>query len=149
MEADIAKLLLTVAAGALALAGGAFTFVNGRLAEAKTPEHRQSIYRVTAQVVALVISISAVGLVLWASLYKTAGVLFLLSYAVQSGLFVTRKGAPGRAEILSFTFLTGVLCAALGFLALATVIDRVVDVQARIIESQGRIIELLKDRRAP
>lgn len=101
--------LLPFLGGAFALAGGIFTFVNGRLNEAKTSEQRSRVVTLTLNLLSIAFSLCAFA----AMFIPNAGLWFLLffaiSYAISLGVFLRQCGPTLRlAQVvfLCFTFST-------------------------------------------
>jgi hypothetical protein len=136
MDTELAKLVMPFLAGAMALAGGLFSFVNGRLNEAKTHDARQRV--ITWTLGSLSFAFILVGLIV--SFFKVSlasSIFFLISFALQVILFVRGIGPINRIELALFCLTCSVMTTAIGFVL-------VLDLVSRNVEITGRIIDLLK-----
>ena len=87
MDSDTIKTGMTVLAGAMGLAGGVFTFVNGRLNEAKTPYARHRVIYLTEQ--CILISSIIVGWAIVIILLSNWGLIFFHKFHIKYCIFYT------------------------------------------------------------
>ena len=134
MDPDVLKGLLAVAAGVLALAGGAFTFVNGRLSEATTSEARRRVYDLALQWISFALNLIGILSILFIPGYTVAIVFFAAAFVVQITLFMRREEPIRRIDIVTFTLM----CSAFAFF-LASVgtlywVGRLVDILSKTVK---------------
>jgi hypothetical protein len=144
MDTELLKAIGPLLGGLLALAGGAFTFVNGRLRDAESLKDKSRLLGATATWVALAPTLAAVLLMFLGAKFYVAVALFLLSYLLQARIFLLKPGPPKRAEILTFSALSGVTAASVVFAITGSLLEGVIDNQARMIQVQGQTIDLLR-----
>jgi hypothetical protein len=88
----------------MALAGGLFTFLNGRLNEAGTRDARERVIVWTLAGLSAALTLcgfaaSIIGFGLWSL------AIFLVAFIFQTTLFIRQPGPMGRIEIVSFCIL--------------------------------------------
>jgi hypothetical protein len=148
MDTELLKTIGPLLGGLLALAGGAFTFVNGRLRDAATEQDRTQLLSAAATWVALAPTLAAVLLMFLGAKFYVAVALFVLSYVLQARLFLVKAAPASRAEILTFSALSGVTAASVVFAITGSLLERVIDNQARMLQVQEQTIQLLQ-RKTP
>src|SRR5438552_11675739 len=89
----------------MALAGGIFNFVNGRLQEAKTPEARSRV--VTWTLLSLSVAFNLAGVATSFSLdsYLAVLALFALALALQITLFLRHPAPIQRLEVVALCLI--------------------------------------------
>jgi hypothetical protein len=105
MDQITVKDLLPVMAGAMALAGGKFAFINGRLQEAVTYEGRQNVVNWLLRVCGLIFSLLGFGSVLIFHNFALPAIAFLIPIMFSIILALRRTGPIGRGEVLYLCFL--------------------------------------------
>ena len=136
MDLEGTKLIVPLLAGAMALAGGIFTFVNGRLIEAKTTNARRRVVGWTLS--GLSTTFLLAGLFtsfLNSNLWPLA--LFAVGFAFQITLLLRQSGPVQRIELLTFCL---VCC---GF-TLFTSITLTLHFTGRILGVVEKMTEVLK-----
>lgn len=138
MDYESAKAVFPVVGGLLALAGGVFTFVNGRLNEAKTPEGRTTVVDATISGIAIALNVVAfVAVVLGEFLIPTG--LFALGFMLNTINFARRSGPVHRSEIIMFGIMccgiTTAVCLGLSFRS----INGIADVEGHMVDLLGRL----------
>jgi predicted membrane-bound mannosyltransferase len=144
MDTELLKAIGPLLGGLLALAGGAFTFVNGRLRDAETQEDKNRLLSAAATWIALAPTLAAVLFMFLGAKFYVAVALFVLSYVLQARIFLLKGSPPTRAEILTFSALSGVTAASVVFAITGSLLERVIDNQARMLQVQEQTIELLQ-----
>ena len=105
MEADSVQSLFPLIGGALALAGGVFTFVSGRLKDAEGIRAKERVIGLTLQW--LSVSLNAFGLLagLFLKGYAISVVFFSLAFLLQVLLFLRKSEPVRRIDVVTFSIL--------------------------------------------
>ena len=117
MDTDTLKALFPLLGGALALAGGVFTFVSGRLKEAEGRDAKDRVVGLTLTWISL--ALNAFGLLAAVVLagYAVSVILFCCAFFVQVVIFLRKSEPVRRIDVVVFSFM----CSFFGFF-LASVI---------------------------
>lgn len=102
MDSETIKIVFPVLGGAMVLAGGALTFINGRLNEAQTPAARHRIiFWVKQSIVIVVALVGAASLAV--GLFSVGGVCYLVNFCIFVTDFIMRdKIKITRVEIATY-----------------------------------------------
>ena len=141
MDADILKAALPVFGGALALLGGVFTFVSGRLRDAPDDDAKSSVWALTALWTAAALWFIGIALAMFVDLPLHSIPLFCLSLAIHWKLFVSGPEPASRKAIAMFALLCAVTAFATLFATFAYVTDRILSIQERQLELPRKTIE--------
>jgi hypothetical protein len=144
MDAEALKSVFPVLGGALALAGGVFTFVSGRLRDADGAEGQTAVIRRTWSWLAIGLSTAALIATLAMNLYVVSVVLFSASFIVQMHLYLTNPAPPHRAEVLVVALMCASLLTSLAMAGTFSLFERVIDLQRRTIQVQHDLIQKLQ-----
>ncbi len=124
MDIDTLKSAFPLLGGALALAGGVFTFVAGRLKDAETFEAKANVVRLTLEWLSLALNLAGMLTAALTRTYVVPGVLFAAAYMIQTVIFLRRTGPPSRMEMVTFSLMTSIfISAAVVALLFATMHD--------------------------
>jgi hypothetical protein len=132
--------ILTFAGGALGFLGAVIAFINSRLKRAKTVEARYSLY---------INLLSFLECSLWIGAFLAAiafgslrvGLWFMIfAYIIHCALFLVGRTNYVRIEVLMLALCTGFLV----FMSLGYLIERIVDAQTHMIETESRMTDILK-----
>lgn len=144
MDTDLLKVIGPILGGLLALVGGVFTFVNGRLRDAETPEQKDALLRTTAEWIEVAPSLAGLVALVAGAPFYAAVVLFTLSYLLQARLFLRKRTPVQRIEIATFSALTSVTAASIVFAVAGGLIERLIDNQERMLNVQLQTIRTLE-----
>jgi len=117
----------------MALAGGFFTFINGRLNEAKTSDARERVIAWSMAGLTLVLVVAGViatlfNLALWAS------TLYLVAFTIQIILFIRQSGPVSRIELVSFCLLCCVTVTTVSLMFTLSILERHLKVTEGIVD---------------
>ncbi len=144
MEAEALKSIFPVVGGLLALAGGVFTFVSGRLRDADGSEAKALVIRRTWSWLAIALSLAAIFVTVAMNLYAASVVLFSASFLVQLHVFLANPAPATRVEVLVIAFLCASLLTSVAMAGTFTLFEGVIDLQRRTIQVQNDLIDKLR-----
>lgn len=99
MDADTIKLSVTMLAGGMGLVGGALTFINGRLNEAKDAYARNRVVTYTLRAIVSVFYV--LGGILGSTINIFLGILcYVFGLAISIGIFVKNDRPADRIEMV-------------------------------------------------
>ena len=137
VDTELLKSSLPVVGGILALMGGVFTFVSGRLRDAADDEAKSRVLDFTWLWIAVAMWLVGQALTTFTALRLYAIPLYAASLAIHWWLFVRGPEPASRKEIAVFVML----CTVTGFAILFAIFTSFFD---RFIELQNHQIELLQ-----
>ena len=144
MDAESLKSYFPILGGILALAGGVFTFVSGRLRDADGVDAKAVVTRRTLEWLSSGLSAAALLVGILSKLYVVSVVLFGAAFGIHAYMFVQNPSTPRRAEVL----LIGMLCATFALLIAMAVtfplLERMIDVQGKMLEIQQELVKNAK-----
>jgi hypothetical protein len=143
MESDLLKAFLPAFGGALALLGGVFTFVSGRLRDAEDAEAKARVFAYTWYWTSLAIWFVGIAVSVFAGKHLLAIPCYALSFALQWKLFLDGPEPVSRAATANFAFqcaLTTLAIAGSGLFALA---DSLLGLHERQVDAMNKLVEAL------
>lgn len=144
MDTEALKSFFPVLGGVLALAGGVFTFVSGRLRDADGADARAVVVRRTWEWLASGLSVGAMFVAIATNLYAVSATLFTVAFVIQAYMFLDNPSPPRRIDVLTFGLLCATFVTTLLMAATFPLLQRIIDLQGRIVEVQQELV-----RRAP
>jgi MFS family permease len=140
MDAEFTKSVLPVVGGALALAGGIFTFVSGRLRDAEGRDAKDRIMQLCFLWIACVLWIagSALCAVSGAQIYAVP--LYVISFALHWKLFSEGPNPPSRNAVANFALLAAMTAFSIVFAMMISLIDPILRIQERTIQVLERTV---------
>ena len=144
MDSEVLKSFFPVLGGILALAGGVFTFVSGRLRDADGADARAVVIRRTWEWLASGLSVAALLVAIATNLYAVSAMLFTAAFVIQAYMFLDNPSPPRRIDVLTFGLLCATFVTTLSMAATFPLLQRIVDLQQRIVEVQQDLV-----RKAP
>lgn len=136
MDIDTLKSVLPAVGGTLALAGGVFTFVAGRLKDAESPDAKANVVRLALEWTSIILNVVGLALGSFTRAYFAAVAFFLIAYGLQTFIFLRRRGSPSRTEVVSFSLLTAVVVSGVVVALLFSVTHDVLDLIQGLIDVQ-------------
>jgi hypothetical protein len=106
-EADAFQSLFPLVGGALALAGGVFTFVSGRLKEASGPEGKKRVVTLTIRWLSVALNALALLAVIFGKGFAVPVLLLSLAFVLQIVLFLRIAEPVERVDVVGFSLLSG------------------------------------------
>ena len=123
MDYENIKPLLPFLGGVLALAGGVFTFINGRLNEAKTEENRTFVIDILIFVFVCVTNLCAVlALVFIKPLLSVP--FYVLVLVAETVSYIRRGNLLTRWSIISYCLLSCIICSTITLIVAGSWIDQ-------------------------
>lgn len=124
MDYENIKSVFPLLGGALALAGGVFTFVNGRLNEAKTEESRTFVISMLIFAFVCIANLSAVLTLMFIKPLASIP-LYILVLMAETISYVRRGNILTRWSIVSYCLLSCIICCNITLIAAGSWIDQV------------------------
>lgn len=149
MDVDLLKMLLPVLGGLLGALGGIFSFVNGRLNEAKTDEAKHAVRQKTSEWIATGLIMVGAALASFAQMFGVACVLYFVAFIIQTCLFVSRRGAASRGEIVMYSLQTAIFFSVLVASFTFSMLIRIISVQESMLDAQVKIVDSLEAKPRP
>lgn len=141
MDADGVKIALGVLTGAITLAGGIFTFVNGRLNEAKSPDGRRNVTVITVGCLSLLATALGFFVIVVFNFSLACLPLFAVGFILQIVLVLMDPTPVTRMSLVTF----GGNCAGFAMLiSLAVAFNALTIVQGQIHELTQVNTEMIK-----
>jgi hypothetical protein len=135
MDTDTLKALFPLLGGALALAGGVFTFVSGRLKEAEGPDAKDRVVGLTLTWISLALNAFALLAAVVLGGYAVSVILFCCAFFVQVVIFLRKSEPVRRIDVVVFSFM----CSFFGFFLASVVtlyyIGRLLDLVKQLIHA--------------
>jgi hypothetical protein len=138
MDSELLKTVLPVVGGALALLGGVFTFVSGRLRDAPSEDAKARVLGGTWVWAAIILWLVGIGIGTFSQLRMLAIPFYFAAFAIQWRLFVDGPEPASRRAVATFA----ASCAVVAFAVLFSVFTQLID---QLVELQGTQVELLKN----
>ena len=143
MDTELLKSSLPVVGGILALMGGVFTFVSGRLRDAADDDAKSRVLDLTWLWVAVALWLVGQALATFTAFRLYAIPLYAVSLAIHWGLFVRGPEPASRKESAVFVMLCTVTGFAILFAMFASFFDRFVELQNQQIELLQRTLDAI------
>lgn len=144
MDADFAKTFFPLVGGVLALAGGVFTFVSGRLRDATGPDAKARVLTITTSWIATALWLIGCVLTAIRGLQIYAPLFYVVSFGLHWKLFLERPRQPSRLESSVFA----IFCALTAFSVLASLtfypIDKLLTQIDKLLTQEGEILTITK-----
>lgn len=137
MDADLTKTIFPIIGGVLALAGGVFTFVSGRLRDAEGSNAKNRVLQVTTNWIAFVLWLIGCGLTSFSGLQLYAIPFYLIAFALYWKLFLDGPSRSSRWE----TSLFAVFCATTATMVLTSILAYMTE---HLVSNQAEMLKLIK-----
>jgi len=144
MDTDSLKALFPILGGILALAGGVFTFVSGRLRDAEGADAKAVVARRTLEWLSSGLSYFALLVAILTKLYIVVVVLFVIVFVLQAYMFVQNPSPPRRVDVLTFGMLCATFVTSIALVAMLYLFERVIYVQGQMVEIQQEMVKNAK-----
>lgn len=144
MDSELIKAALPVVGGALALAGGVFTFISGRLRDAPDTTAKSEIFAITWVWVATAVWFVGIGIAVFASHSVASIPFFCATLAIQYRSFVAQPNPPSRRAVANFALLCTTAATAILFSIFVDFARGTLDIQNRQIEILKQTVETLR-----
>ncbi|HEY8358862.1 MAG TPA: hypothetical protein VIL30_15500 [Ramlibacter sp.] len=144
MDLEGLKSVFPLLGGMLALAGGVFSFVSGRLKDADGAEAKAAVIRRTWGWVALGLAVAALIATVVLDWSGASMVLFSLSVVVQLWMYLARPGPLHRVEVLLVSVLVASLVTSIAMAVTFSLFERLVKIQRETIQVQDNLLRKLQ-----
>ena len=144
MDTDLLKASMPVVGGTLALLGGVFTFVSGRLRDAPDETAKSEVIALTWLYAAGAFWFIGIALATFAKLPLFSIPFYCACLIIHLKLFVSVPEPASRKAIAMFALLCAVTAFAILFAVFAHFFDRMLDIQSLQLELLRKTIEAMK-----
>lgn len=134
MDTELLRTLFPLFGGILAVVGGVFTYVNGRLREAESEEDTAAAIRTTLDWISFALAAGGFLAAVLARSYVFAVLFFTANFVLQSYMFLRSRAPLRRADVLTLGLLSATFVGTLAMAAILPIVDRIVTVQTSTAE---------------
>lgn len=140
MDNEMLRSIFPVLGGILALAGGVFTFVSGRLRDADGTDAKSAVIRRTWEWLASALSVAGFLTIVLSKLYVLGMLLFAAAFILQVYMFLQNSSPLRRVDVVTFGLLCATFVSMLMMAITFSLFERVINIQERMIDFQEKLI---------